>query len=340
MAAPKILAQNGEMHRESRCLSPMPTPTQPERNFVRRVDLTSLQLFVAVCELGSIGRAAEREFIAASAISKRLSDLEATLHTPLLYRHTRGVDLTPAGETLLHHARSVLYSLEKMQGELSEYADGVRGHVRVHANISAIVQYLPEDLGSFASAHEAIKIDLEEHLSSEVLRAVQEGAADLGICHAAPGSHELQSLPYRQDRLVLVVPVGHVLARAPQVAFVETLEHDHVGLHTNSSIYVAMHQAALEAGRSIKLRIHVTGLDAMCRMIDNGLGVGIMPARAFELMRGGIGHRLVGVALADAWAERQIRLVARDFSTLPVAARTLVEHLHAGAQARPALAAI
>jgi DNA-binding transcriptional LysR family regulator len=315
--------------------------SQLERNFVRRVDLTSLQLFVAVCELGSIGRAAEREFIAASAISKRLSDLEAALHTPLLYRHTRGVDLTPAGESLLHHARSVLYSLEKMQGELSEYADGVRGHVRVHANISAIVQYLPEDLGSFARAHEAIKIDLEEHLSNEVLRAVQEGAADLGICHVGDGSADLQSLPYRKDRLVLVVPAGHPLAAQPPVDFVDTLEYDHVGLHNNSSIYVAMHQAALAAGRNIKLRIHVTGLDAMCRMIDNGLGVGIMPARAFELMHGGIGQRLVSVNLSNDWAEREIRLVARDFSTLPVAARSLVEHLSppSSQNAKTALAA-
>lgn len=312
----------------------------PDRNFVRRVDLTSLQLFVAVCELGSIGRAAEREFIAASAISKRLSDLEAALHTPLLYRHTRGVDLTPAGESLLHHARTVLYSLEKMQGELSEYADGVRGHVRVHANISAIVQYLPEDLGVFTREHEAIKIDLEEHLSSEVLRAVQEGAADLGICHASDGSHELQALPYRQDRLALVVPAGHVLAKkGPAIDFVSTLDFDHVGLHTNSSIYVAMHQAATDAGRGIKLRIHVTGLDAMCRMIENGLGIGVMPLRAFELMQGGIGGKLVSIALKDAWATRQIQLVARDFSTLPVAARTLVSHLCASADAPRALAA-
>ena len=311
----------------------------PDRNFVRRVDLTSLQLFVAVCELGSIGRAAEREFIAASAISKRLSDLEAALHTPLLYRHTRGVDLTPAGESLLHHARSVLYSLEKMQGELSEYADGIRGHVRVHANISAIVQYLPEDLGVFAREHEAIKIDLEEHLSSEVLRAVQEGAADLGICHANPGTHELQSLPYKQDRLALVLPAGHPLAKNKAIDFVSTLDFDHVGLHTNSSIYVAMHQAALEAGRSIKLRIHVTGLDAMCRMIENGLGIGVMPLRAFQLMEGGIGRGLVSVALNDAWAAREIRLVARDFSTLPVAARSLVSHLSAHADTPQALAA-
>jgi DNA-binding transcriptional LysR family regulator len=311
-----------------------------ERSFARRIDLTSLQLFVAVCELGSIGRAAEREFIAASAVSKRLSDLEATLETPLLYRHTRGVKLTPAGESLLHHARSVLFSLEKMQAELSEYADGVKGHVRIHANISAIVQFLPEDLGSFSQVHPQVKIDLEEHLSTEVLRAVQEGAADLGICNVAAGSngHELQTLPYRQDELVLIVPRGHALARRKKaVAFEDTLEFDHVGLHSNSSIYLAMREAAATAGRTIRLRIHVTGLDAMCRMIHNGLGVGVMPRRAFMLMHG-VGD-LECVALTDAWATRDIRLVARDFSTLPLTARLLVDHLRARAEGQQALAA-
>jgi DNA-binding transcriptional LysR family regulator len=320
-------------HLPARCLIVSAT----ERSFPRRVDLTSLQLFVAVCELGSIGRAAEREFIAASAVSKRLSDLESTLGTALLHRHTRGVDLTPAGESLLHHARSVLYSLEKMQGELGEYADGVRGHVRMHANISAIVQFLPEDLGAFRHRHDEIKIDLEEHLSAEVLRAVQEGAADLGVCHVADGARGLQSLPYRSDRLMLIVPSGHALlgpavernGAVPAIAFAEALDHDHVGLHINSSIYVATRRAALEAGRNLRLRIHVTGLDAMCRMIENGLGIGVMPDRAFELMRGGIGQRLRGIALVDAWARREIRLVARDFSTLPLAARSLVAHLQA-----------
>jgi len=300
-----------------------------ERNFARRMDLTSLQLFVAVCELGSIGKAAEREFIAASAVSKRLSDLEAALDTPLLYRHTRGVDLTPAGQSLLHHARSVLFSLEKMQGELSEYAAGVRGHVRVHASISAIVQFLPEDLGTFISQHPEVKIDLEEHLSTEVVRAVQEGAADLGICNTADGIGKLQTLPYRQDRLVMIVPRGHVLGAQDAIAFEDSLDFDHVGLHSNSSIYLAMRNAAASAGRTIKLRIHVTGLDAMCRMIHNGLGVGVMPQRAFELMHG-VGE-LESVALTDAWASRQIALVARDFSSLPVTARLLVDHLTARA---------
>ena len=298
-----------------------------ERNFARRIDLTSLQLFVAVCELGSIGKAAEREFIAASAVSKRLSDLEATLSTPLLYRHTRGVRLTPAGESLLHHARSVLFSLEKMQGELSEYADGVRGHVRVHASISAIVQFLPEDLGAFIGEHPQIKIDLEEHLSTEVIRAVQEGAADLGICNVAVGVGELQTKPYRTDKLVLVVPEGHPLQAQAAIHFEAALDYDQVGLHSTSSIYLAMRQAAFDVGRTIKLRIHVTGLDAMCRMIANGLGVGVMPQRAFELTQGA--SKLAAIELLDAWATRHIDLVARDFSTLPVTARLLVEHLAA-----------
>lgn len=298
-----------------------------ERNFARRVDLTSLQLFVAVCELGSIGKAAEREFIAASAVSKRISDLEATLSTPLLYRHARGVDLTPAGESLLHHARSVLFSLEKMQGELSEYAGGVRGHVRVHASISAIVQFLPEDLGAFIQKHAEVKIDLEEHLSTEVVRAVQEGAADLGICNTTSGAGNLQTLSYKTDKLVLIVPQAHVLLSHSAIKFEDALDFDQVGLHANSSIYLAIRQAAASVGRTIKLRIHVTGLDAMCRMIQNGLGVGVMPQRAFELLHG-VGN-LRAIPLTDVWATRRIDLVARDFSTLPVTARLLVKHLSA-----------
>jgi DNA-binding transcriptional LysR family regulator len=296
-----------------------------DRQIARRIDLASLQLFVAVCETGSIGKAAEREFIAASALSKRLSDLEHTLGTPLLQRHSRGVHPTPAGHSLLNHARSVLFSLDRMQSDLLEYADGAKGQIRVHASISATVQFLPEDLGAFIRTHQNIRIDLEEHLSSEVVRAVQEGAADLGICNTADGVGELQTCAYRQDQLVLVVPRTHALAHKDAVAFADSLALDHVGLHSNSSIYTAMRQAANALGQNIKLRIQVTGLDAMCRMIHNGLGVGIMPMRAFSLMHST--GELVGVPLTDPWAHRHIELVARDFSTLPRSARLLVDHL-------------
>jgi len=190
---------------------------------------------------------------------------------------------------------------------------------------------LPEDLGTFVGQHAEVKIDLEEHLSTEVVRAVQEGAADLGICNTANGTGDLQTLPYRQDRLVLIVPRGHALGAHDSLAFEDSLDFDHVGLHSNSSIYLAMRNAAALAGRTIKLRIHVTGLDAMCRMIHNGLGVGVMPQRAFDLMHG-VGELEV-ITLTNLWAERRIELVARDFSSLPVTARLLVEHLSARAVA-------
>ncbi|QIL71999.1 LysR family transcriptional regulator [Diaphorobacter sp. HDW4B] len=298
-----------------------------ERSFARRIDLTSLQLFVAVCELGSIGRAAEREFIAASAVSKRLSDLETAVDTALLYRHSRGVTLTPAGESLLHHARTVLFGLERMQGELSEYADGVRGHVRMHANISAIVQFLPEDLGEFASEHSQVKIDLQEHLSQEVMNAVRDGATDLGVCHTGTSEDPegLQSRPYRNDRLVVVMPQSHTLAQRESITFAEAMEWDIVGLQAGSSISLAMRQAAGQTAKPLRQRMQVTSLDAMCRMIDNGLGIGLIPDRAFALMHG-MGH-LAAIQLDEPWAERELRVVARDFDALPVTARLLVEHL-------------
>jgi DNA-binding transcriptional LysR family regulator len=319
----------------------------------KRLDLTTLQLFAAVCDTGSIGRAAEREFIAASALSKRLSDLESTVGTALLHRHSRGIHVTPAGQSLLHHARSVLFGLEKMHAELAEYAHGVRGHVRMLANISAIVQFLPEDLGAFARLHEHIKVDLEEHVSQDVVHGVREGAADLGICNSANGVGDLQTLHYRQDELVLVCPRSHPLAAnaldkqnlekntgfvgvfptSDAIFFEQSLEHDHVGLHASSSVVLAMRRAVATSGRAIKLRIHVTSLDAMCRMIDNGLGVGVLPKRAFELMRH-VGD-LVALPLRDNWATRNIDIVARDFASLPPTARMLVEHLSTAPAPKP-----
>lgn len=296
-----------------------------QARLAQRLDLTSLHLFVTVAEQGSIARAAQQAFIAASAVSKRLAELETTLGTALVQRHARGVRLTPAGQALLHHARTLLFGLDKMWGELSEYAQGVRGHVRVHASMSAIVQFLPEDLGRFATHHPQVKIDLAEHLSGEIERAVAEGAADLGIGHASPAATGLQQRLYRHDRLVLVIRPDWLPAQTQALDFADTLGWDHIGLHAGSSIALALHQAAQQAGRNMRLRIRVTSLDAMCRMIANGLGVGVMPERAFALVRGPAPLRTV--ALREPWAERRISLLARDFDTLPPTARALVEHL-------------
>lgn len=297
--------------------------TQP--NLVRRIDLVSLQLFVAVCEEGTLTRAAERQFIAPSALSKRLADLEEALGTPLFVRHPKGMSLAPAGESLLHHARAMLASVAKMGQELSEHAKGVRGHIRMLANISAIVQFLPDDLPGFFASHGSVKIDLEERLSAAVVKGVEEGFGEIGICVASVDSRDLAAYPYRSDRLVLAVPQDHELAGRPGIRFVDSLDFDHIGFHADSAIYTRSRIAAAQAGREVKLRIHVPGFDAVCRMVQSGLGVALIPDRAFEVVSAGMG--LAAVPLVDDWASRTLKIVVRDPRGLSPATRLLVDHL-------------
>ena len=164
-----------------------------ESALLRRIDLTTLRLFIAVCEEKNLTRAAVREGIAASAVSKRLADFELAFGVTLFERMSKGMVLTPAGEALLHHARVTLLNIEKIAVELSEYSQGVRGHVRMLSNLSAIVQFLPEDLSDFFRAHESLRIDLQERPSGQVVRGLEEGAAEIGICSGEAETRSLET---------------------------------------------------------------------------------------------------------------------------------------------------
>ncbi|SPB13149.1 LysR family transcriptional regulator [Caballeronia novacaledonica] len=295
------------------------------RNLLRRLDLTTLQLFLAVFEEGTLTRAAEREAIAVSAASKRLLELEQAVGAVLFERKARGMALTPAGETLLHHARRVLRDVENIGIELAEHASGVRGYVRMMANLSAIVEFLPEDLRAFSSVHDQIKIDLEERPSGGIVEGVADSLVDLGICSGDADTRGLESAHYRHDRLAIVMPGDHPLARRASVAFAETLDFDHIGLHSASSINMRTHLAARQAGRALRLRIHVPGFDAVCRMVQAGMGVGVLPMQVFEAMGRQLG--LAAVALEDEWAARSLVIVVRDSDALSPVSRLLFDHL-------------
>ena len=293
---------------------------------LNRLDLKSLRLFAAICEEGTLNGAARREAIAPSAVSKRLAELERALGCELLTRDPKGMRPTPAGETLLHHTRRMLASAEQITLELAEHARGVRGFVRVLANLSAIVQFLPEDLQAFLAVQVNIRIDLEERPSGGVVAGVEEGVADLGICAGSTDSRSLLARPYRGDRLVLVVPAGHPLAGREAIALAETLDHDHVGLHRESSIYAALRDEARRLGHPLRLRMHVPSFDAICRMAQVGMGLGVVPQDVHALL--GPQTNLVAVPLTDPWARRTLNLVVRPGPLSP-AASLLLDHLHA-----------
>ena len=294
-------------------------------NLARRIDLTTLQLFVAVHDEGTLTRAAERETIAVSAASKRLLELEQAVGAALFVRKARGMDLTAAGETLLYHARRVLRDVENIGVELAEHATGVRGYVRMMANLSAIVEFLPEDLRAFLDAHARVKLDLEERPSGGVVEAVADSLADLGICSGESDTRGLSATHYRHDQLVVVMRSDHPLADRESVLFADTLDSDHVGLHSASSINMRTHLAARQAGRPMRVRIHVPGFDAVCRMVQAGMGLGVLPRDVFNFV--GRALDLRAVVLEDAWARRDLIIVTREIESLSPVSRLLFDHL-------------
>jgi DNA-binding transcriptional LysR family regulator len=294
-------------------------------SLLKRLDLATLRLIIAVDEEKTLTRAAKREALAVSAASKRLTDLEAILGVELFQRQATGMVLTAAGETLLHHAQRIMFDVEKIGVELSEHARGLRGYVRILANLSSIIQFLPEDLENFLSHNEMAGVHLEERPSGGVVEGVEQGRAEIGICSALTDCRELKQLPYRRDRLVVVMRPDHPLTGRDKLSFQDTLDFDQVGLHADSSIFLSARKAARRAGRQLKLRIHVPGFDAVCRMVQANMGLGIIPDGAFAML--GPALKLEARPLTDDWAYRMLKIVFRDENSLSPVGRQLIEHL-------------
>ena len=288
-------------------------------------DLTDLRLFLHVGEAGSITAGAARSGLALASASARIQGMEAQAGVALLERGRRGVEPTPAGRALLHHARLVNGQVERMRGELGEYARGLKGHVRLLANTSAATVHLPELLATFLRANPNVDLELDERPSPEVARAVAEGKADLGVAAGHADLSGLKVMPFRTDRLVLVVPPGHALADRRRIAFAEALESEFVGLAGDVALGGHLAGHAARAGGRMRTRVRVRCLDAACRMAALGAGIALVPEAAAKgwTERGA----LAVVSLEDAWAERHLIVVVRKLEALPSQAWRLAEHL-------------
>jgi DNA-binding transcriptional LysR family regulator len=294
-------------------------------------DLADLRLMAAIAETDSLTRGAERAYTSVSAASIRIKNLEERIGAKLLYRSSQGVKLSPPGQAFAHHARLVLSQLQHLNNDLQEYARGVKGHLRVFASTTAVTEFLPRVLSRYLAAHPDVNIDLKERLSTDIVRAVSEGQADIGVVSGTARTEGLEVKPYREDRLVLMVPEEHDLAGQGSVAFADTLDFEHIGLHEGSAIHTFLDQMAREANRSLRLRIQVGNFEAASRMVEAGVGVGVMPESAAS--RYALQARVRVVALADAWARRDLQICVRRFDDLPGFAKDLVTLLERDAHA-------
>lgn len=292
-----------------------------------RADLFTLRLFVALGEERSIARAAAREHVVPSAASKRLADLEAELRVALFHRHAKGVELTPAGVALLDRARDILTSLEATAREISEFAADGFAHIRLTANPSAMAQFLPDDLAAFAGAFPRTKVDVTERFSVDVVRAVAEGLADVGIYCAPVAPHGVRSVPYRRDELVLAVPSDHPLASRERVAFAEATDYDFIGFFPNLSVDSVFPALALRP--TARIRVQIANFHATCAMAKAGLGIALVPlGSANPHFADG---QLTCVHLTDGWARRQLQLCVRADGEIRPSAGEFLEFLSARA---------
>jgi len=297
----------------------------PLKKTISKLDLLSLRLFLTVCEEKSIGRAAERESITPSAVTKRIQDLEYLFDVKLLYRNTKGTIPTPVGEALAEHARQIFQLVEGIRTDLSEFAEGAKGHVRISAVPSALAGFLAVELRDFAAMYPRIDLDIREHLSFEVVHAVSTGTADIGVYATPPEvPGDVDTYAYKQDELVVVLPKDHPLASKKSLTFAELLTTDIVGVNESSSVMNQLRRAAANLNQHLVLRYQVQSNEIAREMVAAGFGVTVLPQGLATHARSG---QIVTVPLAEAWAKREMRICVRRGAVLPAQTRAMLQFL-------------
>ena len=294
-----------------------------------RFDLIDLSLFRHIVEAGSITHGSARANLALGAASTRIRHMEETLGAPLLTRGRQGVSPTQAGRALLAHARAILSQAERLREDLGAYAGGLAGQVRLLSNTNALAEFLPEALSTFLASHPNISVDLEERLSDEIVGLIAEGVGDIGIVAGTVDTGALETYPFRKDKFVLVVSRGHPLAAKKSVPFAETLDQNFVGIDRSAAIQRFLADKAARIGKTLRLRIQLRSFDAVCRLVESNVGIGIVPETTARRAAKTIDIHIV--ALADPWAVRELTICVRDLAALPIFARELVTHMRADA---------
>lgn len=294
------------------------------------LDLTDLRLFIHIAEAPSLTQGAKRAFISPAAASVRIKAMETQLNCHLLYRDSRGVELTDAGQRLLKHARLIMRQFGYLKTEFAEYGTDASGHIRIFANTTAVTEFLPEVLAGFLAQNPGVTVDLQEKLSRDIVRGVLEGSTDMGIIAGPVVAKDLQVLHFSTDRLVLVVPKGHPLDTGTALKLSAALGYHHVGLQQGSTLQAFMQEQAEKLGVQLSWRIQVSSFESICRMVEVGVGIGVIPESA--AIRHSKTMALAIVQLDEAWAVRERSILVRQLDALPGCIRALIALMKPGEQ--------
>ena len=290
-----------------------------------RVDFVTLKLFCAIAQSGSITKGAHECNLALSAASRRISELEETVGLMLLDRSAKGVTLTQAGHAVMQHALRLFQGFEQFSNELGEYAKGIKGHVRLWANMSSLTEFLPAALASFLKQHPEIQVEVEEQMSGDIVQALLDGIADIGVLADGTPTAGLDTQVIGHDELVIVCSKAHPIKNKKSISFEESLDYDFVGLNRGSSLLELTSRQAERLSKQMRLRIQVRSYDAMCQMIAVNLGVGVLPFQACAPQIKAMDLKVIH--LEDAWAKRDLLLAMKSNGYQSPACALFSQHL-------------
>lgn len=285
-----------------------------------QLDLTDLRLFIRIAEAASLTQGARHASISPAAASARIKVLEAQLSSPLLHRHSRGVALTNSGQYFLKRARLILRQVDYLSADLGQYRTTDSGVIRIFANATAVPERFPEILSSFCACNPNLTIEFQEGSSGDVVQGVCEGAADVGII-SGEDANGLQVLRFSAERLVVVVPIGHPLAANRSCTLQDTVAFRRV-VHRYGNALEAMDSQVEDVEKRPTQQILVSSFDSMCRMVEAGVGIGVLPESAAIRRCGTMALRIIHLDHPGALIQKC--LLVKNLETLPSPIRALI----------------
>ncbi|MDK3063331.1 LysR family transcriptional regulator [Acinetobacter baumannii] len=280
-----------------------------------RFDFFDLQLVLHIVSTGSLTKGADRSAISLQAASERIKKLEQYFEPPLFIRQTTGVELTTAGHAFVEHARQLLAQKDQLEHEMQRFRQPTTEALTLWCNSSAQSEYLPTLLPQYLVLHPEMNIDLHEAESSEIVDALTQGIASLGLVSSFFNTRHLQTKEFASDPLVLICPVTHELAHYKELNLVDALSYGFIGLKSHHSLQQSIETQAKLLGFNIQYRLRLPNFGAIAEVVAKGVGIAIMPARAAQRLQSD--YDFHSIQLLGAWANRKLLLATQSFDQLP-----------------------